>query len=185
MKKLSLQWRITLMTALLICSTCMAMNWLIGRSGRHYMDSSGANLSTAIDPSEGAVEYFDPSREGLDPNPTTDPMGPRTPSPPPTGTLRQRALCENHCAQPAAAGVQRDYCFDGEKALELLGTERYDLVLLDLNLPGADGMTVLRTLRQTDRETRVLILSARSEVADKVEGLDAGANDYLAKSPFI
>ena len=68
MKKLSLQWRITLMTALLICSTCMAMNWLIGCSGRHYMDSIGANLSTAIDPSEGAVEYFDPSREGLEPN---------------------------------------------------------------------------------------------------------------------
>ena len=68
MKRLSLQWRITLMTALLICSTCMAMNWLIGCSGRHYMDSIGANLSTAIDPSEGAVEYFDPSREGLDPN---------------------------------------------------------------------------------------------------------------------
>ena len=68
MKKLSLQWRITLMTALLICSTCMAMNWLIGCSGRHYMDSIGANLSTAIDPSEGTVEYFDPSREGLDPN---------------------------------------------------------------------------------------------------------------------
>ena len=68
MKKLSLQWRITLMTALLICSTCMAMNWLIGCSGRHYMDSIGTNLSTAIDPSEGAVEYFDPSREGLDPN---------------------------------------------------------------------------------------------------------------------
>ena len=70
-----------------------------------------------------------------------------------------------------------------EKALELLGVERYDLVLLDLNLPGKDGMTVLRTLRQTDRETRVLILSARGEVEDKVEGLDAGANDYLAK-PF-
>ena len=61
--------------------------------------------------------------------------------------------------------------------------ERYDLVLLDLNLPGADGMTVLRTLRKTDRDTRVLILSARSEVADKVAGLDAGANDYLSK-PF-
>ena len=70
-----------------------------------------------------------------------------------------------------------------EKALELLGVERYDLVLLDLNLPKKDGMTVLRTLRQTDRETKVLILSARSEVEDKVQGLDAGANDYLAK-PF-
>ena len=60
MKKLSLQWRITLMTALLICSTCMAMNWLIGCSGRHYMDSIGTNLSTA--PSEGsmAVERLAP-----------------------------------------------------------------------------------------------------------------------------
>ena len=72
---------------------------------------------------------------------------------------------------------------DGEQALGLLCVERYDLVLLDLNLPGADGMTVLRTLRKTDRDTRVLILSARSEVADKVAGLDAGANDYLSK-PF-
>ena len=47
----------------------------------------------------------------------------------------------------------------------MLGVERYDLVLLDLNLPKKDGMTVLRTLRQTDRETRVLILSARSGTA--------------------
>ena len=76
-----------------------------------------------------------------------------------------------------------DQCYDGDKALELLGTERYDLVLLDLNLPGKDGMTVLRTFRQRDRKTPVLILSARSEVKDKVEGLDAGANDYLSK-PF-
>ena len=76
-----------------------------------------------------------------------------------------------------------DHCYDGDKALELLGTERYDLVLLDLNLPGKDGMTVLRTFRQRDRKTPVLILSARSEVKDKVEGLDAGANDYLSK-PF-
>ena len=89
MKKLSLQWRITLMTALLICSTCMAMNWLIGCSGRHYMDSIGANLSTAIDPSEGAVEYFDPSREGLDPNLTIGSTERKPLSQQLTGTLRQ------------------------------------------------------------------------------------------------
>ena len=95
----------------------------------------------------------------------------------------ERALCETIVRSLRRQAYSVDCCYDGEKALELLGVERYDLVLLDLNLPGADGMTVLRTLRQTDRETRVLILSARSEVADKVEGLDAGANDYLAK-PF-
>ena len=95
----------------------------------------------------------------------------------------ERALCETIVRSLRRLAYSVDYCYDGDKALELLGVERYDLILLDLNLPGKDGMTVLRTLRQTDRETRVLILSARSEVADKVEGLDAGANDYLAK-PF-
>ena len=95
----------------------------------------------------------------------------------------ERALCETIVRSLRRLAYSVDYCYDGEKALELLGVECYDLVLLDLNLPKKDGMTVLRTLRQTDRETRVLILSARSEVEDKVQGLDAGANDYLAK-PF-
>ena len=95
----------------------------------------------------------------------------------------ERALCETIVRSLRRQAYSVDYCYDGEKALELLGVERYDLVLLDLNLPGKDGMTVLRALRQSDRETRVLILSARSEVEDKVAGLDAGANDYLAK-PF-
>ena len=94
----------------------------------------------------------------------------------------ERALCETIVRSLRRLAYSVDPCYDGDTAIDLLGSERYDLVLLDLNLPGADGMTVLRTLRQTDRETRVLILSARSEVADKVEGLDAGANDYLAKS---
>ena len=95
----------------------------------------------------------------------------------------ERALCETIVRSLRRLAYSVDLCCDGNEAIELLGVERYDLVLLDLNLPGADGMTVLRTLRQNDRDTKVLILSARSEVADKVEGLDAGANDYLAK-PF-
>ena len=95
----------------------------------------------------------------------------------------ERALCETIVRSLRRLAYSVDPCYDGDTAIDLLGSERYDLVLLDLNLPGADGMTVLRTLRQTDRETRVLILSARSEVEDKVAGLDAGANDYLAK-PF-
>ena len=95
----------------------------------------------------------------------------------------ERAMCETIVRSLKRLAYSVDFCFDGEKALHLLETEKYDLVVLDLNLPGRDGMSVLRTLRQTDRETRVLILSARSEVADKVDGLDAGANDYLSK-PF-
>ena len=95
----------------------------------------------------------------------------------------ERALCETIVRSLRRLAYSVDYCYDGNRAIELLGEERYDLVLLDLNLPWTDGMTVLKTLRQTVRETRVLILSARSEVASKVEGLDAGANDYLVK-PF-
>lgn len=95
----------------------------------------------------------------------------------------ERALCETIVRSLRRLAYSVDYCYNGEKALELIAVEKYDLILLDLNLPGRDGMTVLRILRQTDRETPVLILSARSEVTDKVEGLDAGANDYLAK-PF-
>ena len=95
----------------------------------------------------------------------------------------ERALCETIMRSLRRLAYSVDFCCDGERALELLGTEEYDLVLLDLNLPGQDGMTVLRTLRRTNRDTKVLILSARNEVSDKVAGLDAGANDYLSK-PF-
>ena len=95
----------------------------------------------------------------------------------------ERALCDTIVRRLRRLAYSVDFCYNGNKALELIEVERYDLILLDLNLPGADGMTVLRTLRETDHETRVLILSARSEVTDKVDGLDAGANDYLAK-PF-
>ena len=60
----------------------------------------------------------------------------------------ERALCETIVRSLRRLAYSVDYCYDGEKALELLGVERYDLVILDLNLPGKDGMTVLRTLRQ-------------------------------------
>ena len=62
-------------------------------------------------------------------------------------------------------------------------TENYDLILLDLNLPGIDGLEILRQFREINSFTPVLILSARGQIQDKVEGLDLGANDYLTK-PF-
>lgn len=96
----------------------------------------------------------------------------------------ERALCDTLVKSLKQKGYEVDACYDGDSALDWLLTEKYDLLLLDLNLPGRDGMDLLKTLREQDRETRVLILSARSRISDKVEGLDCGANDYLVK-PFI
>lgn len=93
----------------------------------------------------------------------------------------ERALCDAIARSLRNLAYSVDCCHDGREALDLLGVEVFDLVVLDLNLPRIDGMTVLRELRKTDCETKVLILSARGEVSDKVAGLDAGANDYLTK----
>lgn len=95
----------------------------------------------------------------------------------------EKMLCDTIAKSLRQSGYEVDTCYNGREAKEILEVEHYDLVVLDLNLPEMDGMEVLRSLRATDEETGVLILSARSQIADKVEGLDAGANDYLAK-PF-
>ena len=87
----------------------------------------------------------------------------------------EKALCDAIVRSLRYLAYSVDYCHDGQEALDMLAVESFDLVVLDLNLPGADGMTVLRTFRKTDCDTKVLILPARGEVADKVDGLDAGA----------
>lgn len=76
-----------------------------------------------------------------------------------------------------------DAVYDGQEALEYLDVEDYDGVILDIMMPKIDGITVLKTLRSRGNLIPVLLLTAKSEVDDKVTGLDAGANDYLAK-PF-
>ena len=76
-----------------------------------------------------------------------------------------------------------DAVYDGQKALAYLEAGNYDAVILDIMMPKLDGLEVLRRLRQRGNAIPVLMLSARSEVADKVTGLDTGANDYLTK-PF-
>lgn len=76
-----------------------------------------------------------------------------------------------------------DSVCDGQAALEYLESDNYDGVILDIMMPKIDGITVLRKLRQKGSLVPVLLLTAKSEVDDKVLGLDAGANDYLTK-PF-
>ena len=78
-------------------------------------------------------------------------------------------MCDMVAKRLYDAGYEVDTCYDGEEAFESVLTENYDLIVLDLNLPGMDGMEILKELRQRNEETK--------------EGLDAGANDYMEK-PF-
>ena len=80
-------------------------------------------------------------------------------------------------------GYAVDWMQDGLSADEALRTSTFDLILLDLGLPGRDGLDVLRRLRQRGRDTPTIILTARDEVQDRIAGLDAGADDYIVK-PF-
>ena len=95
----------------------------------------------------------------------------------------EKTLCQTIAKVLRIYGYEVDVCYDGLDAWDQILAERYDLVILDLNLPGMDGMEVLRRVREEDSETNLLILSARGDLQDRVEGLDAGANDYLCK-PF-
>ena len=76
-----------------------------------------------------------------------------------------------------------DAVYDGQEALDYILSEHYDGILLDIMMPKMDGLTVLRRLREQGIKTPVMMLTAKSEVRDRVEGLDLGADDYLPK-PF-
>ena len=79
------------------------------------------------------------------------------------------------------------YCVDavytGPEGLKYAQSGIYDAIVLDIMLPGMDGITILRTLREEKNDVPVLFLSAKDEIADKVKGLDCGADDYMTK-PF-
>jgi two-component system response regulator TctD len=79
------------------------------------------------------------------------------------------------------SGMVVDCMDDGMDADHVLATQSYDIVLLDLSLPRMDGLTVLRNLRERGSRVAVLVLTVKSHIEDRVHGLDAGADDYLAK----
>jgi DNA-binding response OmpR family regulator len=82
-----------------------------------------------------------------------------------------------------AEGFAVDVCYNGDDALAAARTTPFDGIVLDIMLPGRDGLSVLRQLRERKSTIPVLLLSARGEVNERVEGLNAGADDYLPK-PF-
>lgn len=92
-----------------------------------------------------------------------------------TGQYLKKGLVEN--------GFVVDLALDGEEGLELARSGRYDLLVLDVNLPGRDGWSLLQALRQEGIKSPAIFLTARDSVAERVKGLEIGADDYLVK-PF-
>lgn len=82
------------------------------------------------------------------------------------------------------AGFAVDVIHDGAQGLSLLKVQQYDLLILDLGLPSLDGIELLRLLRLSNKTLPVLIISARDQLDQRIEGLDIGADDYLCK-PFV
>ncbi len=82
-----------------------------------------------------------------------------------------------------AEGYAVDHAADGDAGLDLALVEPYDVAIIDIMLPGRDGLSLIRTLRQSDITTPVIILSARDAIEDRVKGLQTGSDDYLTK-PF-
>ena len=95
----------------------------------------------------------------------------------------ERSLSRAVCAILKKNNYSVDAVYNGADALDYLATENYDGVILDVMMPKMDGFTVLKRMRESGNRTPVLMLTARSEIDDKVFGLDSGANDYLTK-PF-
>ena len=95
----------------------------------------------------------------------------------------ERSLSRALVALLERSNYSADAVYDGEEALAYLEGGNYDALILDIMMPKVDGLTVLRRLREKGNPIPVLLLTAKSEVSDKVLGLDTGANDYLTK-PF-
>lgn len=89
----------------------------------------------------------------------------------------ERLLCDGIAEDLELEKYTVERCYDGNSAYRLLLEERFELLILDLNLPGMDGLDLLRAIRAERPEIRVLILSARAELSDRVAGLDLGADD--------
>ena len=80
-------------------------------------------------------------------------------------------------------GYAVDRAMDGEEAIDMAYVETYDVIVLDINLPKKDGFEVLEEIREFNKEVNIIMLTARSNIDDRVKGLDIGANDYMVK-PF-
>ena len=95
----------------------------------------------------------------------------------------EKRLCDTIAKYFKGEGYTVDTCYDGLDAMDYIAGTEYDAMILDIMLPGQDGISLLRKIRSKRLSTPVLLLTAKNTIEDKVDGLDSGADDYLTK-PF-
>ncbi len=89
------------------------------------------------------------------------------------------------CAGLREQGIAVDHCQDGSTGFDYACTREYDVILLDIMVPGRDGLSILKDLRRQGNNTPVILLTARNELDDRIEGLNIGADDYIAKPFYV
>lgn len=89
------------------------------------------------------------------------------------------------CSGLREQGILVDHCEDGNQGYDYALSRQYDIILLDIMVPGRDGLAILKALRRDGRDTPVILLTARNELDDRLEGLNLGADDYLAKPFYV
>jgi len=95
----------------------------------------------------------------------------------------EQKIADFICAGLREKNVNVTHCSDGNQGYEVASQNKFEAIILDIGLPGRDGLDILASLRQTGIKTPIILLTARNELGDRVQGLEMGADDYLAK-PF-
>lgn len=97
----------------------------------------------------------------------------------------EKKIADFVCAGFREQGFTFDYCDNGNDGFTKASQSQYDVIVLDIMLPGRDGLSILKSLRKNGNVTPVILLTARNELDDRIEGLNLGADDYLAKPFFV
>lgn len=97
----------------------------------------------------------------------------------------EKKIADFVCAGFREQGFRFDHCANGDEGFEKAYHGQYDVIVLDIMLPGRDGLSILKSLRKHGNSTPVILLTARNELDDRIEGLQLGADDYLAKPFFV
>jgi DNA-binding response OmpR family regulator len=97
----------------------------------------------------------------------------------------EQEIADFTCNGLTDRGFSVTHCSDGHSGFDSANSKNFDIIVLDIMLPGRDGLDILKSLRSLDINTPVILLTARNELDDRIQGLEAGADDYLAKPFFV